>query len=337
MKHFSKNSRLEFLRPVRLLILGATLCLSSMAHAKAGCDAELPGKIKGHITLPESCVYQVQLKITDGNTTLDCKNSTFDGGGVRKLGLLIDSEGNRLADVTVKNCTFKNFTSNGIRVAWTAKDNDKGADHKVIYERTPTRINFENVKVVNAGRVGIYLDDYTSYITIKNSEITGSGGVGIYLEHSSKNISLTSNRIAENGFGVGANNPREGLAIDSSADNSIVGNVFQHNAAGAIFLYKNCGEHFNTGKQVLRWQHSNNNVIEDNSFLDEKIGVWLASRQGRDLARWDCGDPSINKKGNYADFADFNEVKNNTFCRTLNSIRDNGKENKISGQKTACP
>ena len=40
-------------------------------------------------------------------------------------------------------------------------------------------------------------------------------------------------------WGIG----REGISVDGSYDNTIVGNVFAGNSAGGLFLYKNCGEY----------------------------------------------------------------------------------------------
>lgn len=299
----------------------------------ADCDPGIFEHIKGNTVLPPNCTYRTAIRITDSNTVLDCRGSSFIGSAGEKIGLMIDSEGKPLSDVTVKNCKFSNFASSGVRVTWDKPDAKKGSDHDEIYRRSPARIVLDNIVVQDNGRVGIYLDDYVSDVTIKNSSVIRSGAAGIYLEHSSRRIKLIGNKILGNGRAT----KREGVAVDSSADNVIEDNVFQGNAAGGIFLYKNCGEHFSTGKQVIRWQHSDRNLIKGNTFIDENTGIWLASRQHRDLSRWDCGDAPLNGKGRFADFADSNTVENNSFCRTAVTVVDDGKDNEIKGSKSFCP
>lgn len=317
--------------------LASLLMAAPAAHAADRCEAADLDNISGKVVLPENCSYRRQIMITTSHTTLDCRNSTFIGSPGEKIGLMIDSKGKPLSDVTVKNCNFTQFDSSGVRVTWDKADSAKGDDHARIYERTPTGIVLDNINVKDNGGVGIYIDDYVTDTTIKNSSITGSRGVGIYLEHSSQRIKLLDNKIVGNGFRDGGKSRREGVAVDSSANNVIQGNLFKRNAAGGIFLYKNCGEHISDGKQVLRWQHSDRNVIKDNVFEGETVGVWLASRQGRNLSKWDCGDPPMNARGQYADYANNNKLEDNTFCRTATPVKDDGKGNQVDGSKNSCP
>lgn len=317
--------------------LASLLMAAPAAHAADRCEAADLDNISGKVVLPENCTYRRAIMITTSHTTLDCRNSTFIGTGREKIGLIIDSKGKPLSDITVKNCNFTKFDSSGVRVTWSEVDTRKGDDHARIYERTPTGILLDNINVKDSGRVGIYIDDYVTDTTIKNSSITGSSGVGIYLEHSSQRIKLLDNKIMDNGFRDGGKARREGVAVDSSANNVIQGNLFKGNAAGGIFLYKNCGEHISDGKQVLRWQHSDGNVIKDNVFDGETVGVWLASRQGRNLSTWDCGDRPMNARGQYADYANNNKLEDNTFCRTATPVKDDGKGNQVDGSKNSCP
>jgi hypothetical protein len=70
-------------------------------------------------------------------------------------------------------------------------------------------------------------------------------------------------------------------------------NVFAGNAAGGIFLYKNCGEFVN--ERPERWwprrYGADGNVIEGNLILGERTGVWIGSRMGENTAPMDCSDP----------------------------------------------
>lgn len=332
-----RPAKQNFLLLAAMAILVLFTCVPVL-HAAETCGTELPNEIKGKIVLPSNCSYKKSIKINQSDTSLDCQNSTFVGNENEKIGLTIDSEGRATSNITIKNCNFINYSRSGVRITWSEVDADKGNNHQEIYERTPAGIHLENITVRKSGGVGIYLDDYVSDITIINSRVFDSGGVGIYLEHSSRNIKLLGNEIGGNGFGSEKRRSnREGVAIDSSANNLIENNTFRNNAGGGIFLYKNCGENFGSGRQVIRWQHSDHNIIRNNFFSDEKTGVWLASRQRKNLTGMKCGDSPVNNKGWYADFADFNKIENNTFCRTGIAVNDYGKANEIAGSKISCP
>jgi hypothetical protein len=299
----------------------------------ASCD-EPPGEIAGNVTLPVGCTYNLShgLKIVTNNTTLDCWGSTFLGNGQVGIGLLIDSRGRPMSNIVVRNCIFRDFRFSGVRVTWSAHDNEKGSEQAEIYRRTPTNILLDRLEVTDSGRVGIYIDDYVTYLTLSNSRVSGSGGVAVYLEHSSRFNRIVNNEFSDNGHRGG----REAVAVDSSADNLIENNLFRHNRKGSVFLYKNCGEHVGSPNSynVVRWQHSDRNRIVNNHFFDEPVGVWLASRQSRDLAHWDCTDEPMEPTGHFfLDFADDNEVASNVFCRTPVAIRDEGDNNRIIGNR----
>lgn len=185
--------------------------------------------------------------------------------------------------------------------------------------------------VTGSGRVGIYFDDYVTDSTLSNSTVQQSYMSGIYLEHSSRNNRIINNRIVNNGHESLGRGKREGLAVDSSANNLIEGNLFKGNGAGGVFLYKNCGEHYSSGKSVIRWQHSDHNIIRNNTFTDEQIGIWLASRQSRDLSGFDCGNKPKDNSGQYfADYADNNILEGNKFIGTRVDIKDEGVGNRVS-------
>ncbi len=310
---------------VTLLFIGA--------HGSAASCEKPPKIIQGKLDLAEGCVFETSIKIISSNTILDCKGSTFLGLPGQKIGLLIDSEGRELNNVVVRNCIFRGFESSGIRISWDINDVAKGNDKEEIYRRTPTKILLDNIKVIDSGRVGVYIDDYVSGVSIVGSEISNSGGVGIYLEHSSRDNKIIGNVISKNGFRNKSS--REGLAIDSSANNEVIGNSFVGNSAGGVFLYKNCGEHFDSGRQVIRWQHSNFNIINNNKFFEEKIGIWLASRQNKKLDKWGCGDPK-NTHGNYDDFANNNIVADNNFCKVETPFIDSGFRNTVLNVVVSC-
>lgn len=320
----------------KLIIASFILFLiNSTSYAQnKNCASDELMEIRGVVELTSGCIYKSRVLITESNTHLDCKGAEFKGHSSQKIGILIDSKGKEINNISVRNCRVSGFDSSGVRVTWDRVDSKKGDDKENIYKKTPKDITLDNLYIENSGRVGVYVDDYVQNLTLKNSVVIGSGATGIYLEHSSRDISILDNKIINNGFGV--NSKREGLAIDSSANNIISGNVFKSNNAGGIFLYKNCGEHIESGNQVLRWQHSDFNVISNNYFEDEKVGVWLASRQEKNLKGMRCGDPVLNDKGWYADYADNNKVEKNKFCRTKKEFIDKGQFNIISGSMQFC-
>ena len=300
--------------------------------AKIGtCEASLPKAIVGKVTLPAGCVYSRELLITQSHTLLDCNGAIFDGHGTLKVGLNIDSDGKPLEDVTVKDCTFQNYARRGLLIGWSGLDASKPKDHAFLYSHTPHDIHVDHVTITHTGRVGLYVDDYVQRVLIDHAMVRGSGEPGIYFEHSSREITLRDSVVSGNG---GDN--REGLSIDSSAHDVVEGNTFQNNAIGGLFLYKNCWEYADEPSrgEVKRWQHSDFNVIRNNIFRDEPIGVWIASRQSMDLKSWGCGDtPMGGDPRYYRDYADNNTVEGNTFCNVQVPVRVEGDRNVIRGNR----
>ncbi|MHC1727608.1 MAG: right-handed parallel beta-helix repeat-containing protein [Syntrophobacteraceae bacterium] len=281
--------------------------------------------------MPKGCFFEQPIEISESDTSLDCNGAVFDGHQKHMNGLRIDSKGRPLSNIKVENCTFRNFQSSGIRITWSEVDARKGSVQKEIYSRSPTKILINKTNIIGNGGVGVYIDDYVANVTVQDSVIRDSGGVGLYLEHSSRDNRVLNNKFIRNGFGTKTkSHSREAIAVDSSAGNQIVGNLFEQNSAGGVFLYKNCGEQIQDGKNVIRWQHSENNEIRDNLFNNEKIGVWIASRQSRQLGAWNCGDPPMDASRVYfEDFANKNIVIDNTFCGNEVAIRVEGDDNRI--------
>lgn len=318
----------------RLLLSLALTSVSSCALTsqtnEPTCHLPNAANLQGNIRLQAHCVYPQSLQITHSNTHLDCQGATLDGDNRLAFGILINSQGQPLENVSVKHCRFLNFTHSGIRITSDIPANKLSANHQDNYHRTPTKVLLEHVDVQGSGRVGIYFDDYVTDSTLKDSTVSNSFMSGIYLEHSSRNNRILNNHIVNNGHEGFGKGKREGLAVDSSANNLIEGNRFESNGAGGVFLYKNCGEHFSSGKSVIRWQHSDHNQIRNNTFINEPVGIWLASRQTRDLSGFDCGDKPKDYSGKYfADFADNNVVDGNRSEGTKVGVRDEGRGNRI--------
>lgn len=293
-----------------------------------GAACSSPKELTGHVELDPRCIYRQEFLITDSNVTLDCRGATLDGEGRIAIGILIDSRGKPLSNVQVRNCVLRNFTRQAVRVAWEKSNINKPTDEKLRVSRTPTQIRLSNLDIAGTGSVGVYFDDYVRDAILENSRVVGSGGTAVYLEFGTGNIEVRGNVFERNG----SDKRREGLAIDASSNNRVVGNTFIDNAAGGIFLYKNCGEQFSKGRAQLRTTHSDDNLIAQNRFIREKVGVWIASRQSRNLSKWDCGDqPMDSNRTYYQDFADRNTVEGNVFCATNVAVRIEGDDNLVRG------
>ncbi|WP_339544672.1 right-handed parallel beta-helix repeat-containing protein [Pseudomonas sp. RA_35y_Pfl2_P32] len=327
-------NKLELSRVV-ITAIGIAWCFPSNAQENRTCQLPNSGNLNGNLTLDQSCTYNQTITINNSNTNIDCKGATLDGQLTRKIGILITSQGNPLSNVTVKNCIVKNFKSQGILITSGIPDYKRTENQIRNYQISPTQITLDNVNIEDTGGVGVFFHSYVTNSTLKNSTILRSKGVGIYLEQSSRNNNILNNLIKDNGESNAPNSgQREGLAIDSSAGNLIKDNKFISNLAGGIYLYKNCGEKYSTGRSVIRWQPSNDNIIKNNTFTNEKVGIWIASRQSVNLQKSYCGDKPLDPAGRYfQDYADHNTIENNVFCKNKAYIRVEGNNNTITNNR----
>ncbi|EJN40123.1 parallel beta-helix repeat (two copies) [Pseudomonas sp. GM84] len=317
-------------RAVAGFVVWSALSSGVFAGEVVGGGCDLPARVGGEIRLQAGCRYNATVVISKSDTTLDCAGATLDGQGVRNVGIQITGRGKKIKNINVKNCRVENFTNRGVNVTSGVAKSALSKEVRENYRLAPENVVLENIQVLAAGRGGVYFDSYVFNSTLKDSLVQGAGKVGVYLEQGTRGISILNNTIKENG----ASTRREGLAIDSSAHNVIEGNVFEGNAGGGIFLYKNCGENFKSGKSVLRWQSSDFNRIVNNEFRTQPVGVWIASRQSRDLSKWGCGDPALDKQGRfYADSANNNLVESNRFCGVGVPVRVEGDNNYVGHNK----
>ena len=297
-----------------------------VAEGEDSCVLPDSGVISGSVKLNSSCTYFQTIKISQSNTHLNCNGATLEGGGIRAVGIQIDGRKKRIENVTVENCKVQNFRNRGISIASGFRIREFSSDRQSNYNVAPRNIQIEGVTVLGSGRGGVYFDSYVTDSKLSNSTVQGSGKVGVYLEQGTQRIQILNNTIQGNG----TEGRREGLAIDSSAHNTVMGNRFIGNAGGGVFIYKNCSENFSSGKSAIRWQSSDFNMIKGNTFAGERVGVWIASRQSKDLRKWDCGDPAVDQDGRfYEDHANSNVVEDNEFCGTPTAIRVEGDNNTI--------
>ena len=300
--------------------------VSTTAVSEQACVA--PPEISGNVQFAAGCVYRQSLRIAASNTHLDCHDAMIDGEGQRTIGLLIAGHGEAISHVSVTNCRFRNFKSSAVRV--TADGNEGEKDPVASAPFAPFDVHLAKLQVSASGRVGIYFDHHVHDASLRDSTVEGSGATAIYVEYSTSRIAIESNTFRRNGFDADGKRNREAIAIDSSSDNRVSSNTFIGNARGGVFLYKNCGEKASEPHSIVRTVHSDNNVIRSNRFVDEEVGVWIASRQSRNLKNFDCSDRSMEPSRTYfQDFADHNEVSANLFCATQTAVRIEGDFNRV--------
>ncbi len=248
---------------------------------------KVPPIAAGTVTLPNDCVYDSAIIVETSGVTLDCNGAQLSDG----KGILVRGD---IEDVRVENCWLDG--TSGMSVSPPARLPDESED--AWRQRSPKRVVISHVSVLRAKGSGVFIGPAVDGVVLEGSIIEGSESAGVYLEHGTEHAKIRGNLIRANGhrskgFDRTEWTRREGVAVDASAMNEIEDNRFEANGFGGVFLYKNCHEHSTTDtKSPPRPLHAHSNVIRRNVFVDMPIGVWIASRQARDLGAWDCGDAS---------------------------------------------
>ncbi len=325
-----------------LLLLGLTAPALAPAPARAEATCALPDRLRETLTLGPDCTVRGKVVIDRPGVTLDCAGATLDSRGIAGNTITI-----RAPDVSVRHCTLLPGRDHGIRIQSRLPKAEKHAlPLEARYARSPSGVTIADVTIRDPGRTGIFVDSYVRDTRIVRVRVEKAADSGIYLEQSSTGTVIDDSALVGNGFGslfspkIGAWK-REGIAIDSSADNVIRNTLFSGNAGGGVFLYKNCHEHAATNPQSTeRWMPSARNEIAGNRFENEPVGVWVAARQSRNLSDMECGDPAY-APGYYLDAAPDNRIRDNRFSGGDVAIRveDDGtdiRDNAIQSPRTAC-
>lgn len=256
--------------------------------------------IKGHSKLSPSCDLTgkgVQFILDSANTSLDCNGAQLSSGdpSTNKTAITIRPKADRaITNITVANChvtgyghalNIRQFSNPNVRYRQGLTDPEANRN------LAPHHIRVVNVSSNGSTNSGIFVGDHVHDVRFDRLQIMRSGTVGLYLEFGSRHNSIENSVFVDNGYRTFKPN-REAIAVDSSAFNTIKNNQFIHNGAGAIHLYRNCFEHANDpsrSNHFKRTQSAQDNIIEGNTFRDEPVGVWVASRQSRNLKGFECG------------------------------------------------
>jgi len=328
-----------------LLLVAALVACEPVAPPKGpptiSCD-----RAAERITLTESavldpsCTYTGGFAIAASGVTLECAGATIADptpttGGV---GILVTAPADAdRSDIAVRHCTVRGFT-NGLRVT---RDGFKALPVGGEYEHGYRNVLVEDSTIQATNGTGLYIDGDVTGVTLQRLTITDAGGPGIYLEAGSRGIQVLDNVIHHVGWaGAGPEGTsyvfggtvvryrsrgREGIAVDGSRDDLISGNRIDGAAAGGILLYKNCGEYVHQPAQWWRRPYgSDGNTIIGNTISDERVGVWVGSRQDENQAFMDCSDPVVLSRTLvkiYEDHARGNRIEANRFDAVTWGVR----------------
>ncbi|MDW3220614.1 MAG: right-handed parallel beta-helix repeat-containing protein [Acidimicrobiales bacterium] len=286
--------------------------------------------------LDASCDWTAGFEINTSDVVLDCRGATIrktGGGRGIEISTPIDTA---LVGVTVRNCRVEGFL-NSLRVT---RDGFRLLEPGVEYENGLTGVVIEHSEFRDSRGVGIFIDGYVSDATIRNSVVQRAGSAGIYLETGSRRSTVEHNQLLDNGFrengpggqltefagttwrfwGAG----REGVAIDGSYENVVVGNHFEGNSHGGILLYTNCGEFPDSGVWFDRRWPSDRNRIEANTFVGGLNGVWVGQRMSENTLPMECTKPAYVESGLTRitlDYAADNTIVDNHFIDVTYGVR----------------
>lgn len=318
------------------------------------CDTLTPKqtvKIKGHSALSPSCDLSnksVRFVLNRSNSSLDCQGaqvSTIEGDTSNASAITIrpDTDAS-IRDIIVANCYVDGY-GHALHIRQFSNPNERYKrgliDPAANRALTPQDIQVINVSSINSKNSGIFVGDHVHNVSFEHIRVQNAGTVGLYLEFGSRDNVIKNSVFIGNGFRTFKPN-REAIAVDSSSRNRIEHNTFIHNGAGSILLYRNCFEHADDdarSNHFKRTESSRDNVIDNNRFIDEPVGVWVASRQSRNLKGFACGAYLIKETpfaSYHLDSAKDNTITNNRFEQVEQGIIVEDEGTRISQNRFAA-
>jgi len=322
-----------------LLTVSALLPLVGCGGGGVGPTEDNLLPINGKITLKED--FQGKLTVRDDNTVVDLNGHTIHGPS---WGLFSNDPLDTCINVLADNVVIKNgklgACLTGINIAgrfqrgkdtvtatnlWKTQGDaaaieymesfsGKGSDGTIITDMQITPITH-----------AVYIQPYVSDTTIQNSSIN-KGRIGIYVDSGVQRTLINKVTFKDIGWGkyvsslrkivsrpVGEG--REAIAIDGAMNTTITNSTFTHTNLASVTAYRNCMENKNSPSAYPRLTGASGISIMNNTFNNEVTGVWLGSRQQRDLSKWVCGN-TPEAGGYFMDHATGANITANTFNNT---------------------
>jgi hypothetical protein len=195
----------------------------------------------------------------------------------------------RPTDIFLRNCTVHGAIRIwGMGVGGRIDDlrnSSRTPGHTVAAQAAgPSHISLTGLSFTATGSIPLYVGPGVTQVTVDGGRFGGrSDSTAVYLDAESAGAVIRN-------VGFDIRTPREIIAVDGSARNTITGNRFvlggHAGSGGGVFLYRNCGE-----DGVIRHQTPSDNVITDNVFTGASLlpprTVVVGAREG---GRRYCGD-----------------------------------------------
>lgn len=279
---------------------------------------------------PEEIPYEVY-RVEKSETIIDCKGGKFNSGKLTEIQIKSSLE-KKVENIQIKNCKLNgsiriyglgmNGESEGVNESSKKEDHTERAQ-----KAAPSNVLISNMEIRSTQRIPIYMSPGTTYVRVEDSTFKGtSNSTVIYMDAESGH-----NIIKNNVFSVIPQyNMREVIAIDGSANNTIMNNQFENASQGGVHIYRNCGEGGTVRHQKPQYNAIMNNTFNLTGLPWNKYGIWIGSRNGnRNYCEFDKGYPFGSSIDN-GDFADYNIVQENKFTGSERTIKNNGKFNIIN-------
>lgn len=283
------------------LVIDAKLPKATTTIECAGLVANQTVTVKGHSVLSQGCDLtskSIRFVLDTSRSSLNCQGamlSTAADDASKTSAITIKPKANRaIEDIAVANCHVDGY-GHALHIRQYSSPNQRYARGLInpIANRAlaPSDVRITNLSSRNSINSGMFVGDHVHGVTFDRVHIQNAGTVGLYLEFGSRDNVIQNSVFVGNGFRTLKPN-REAIAIDSSSNNRIENNRFIHNGAGGVLLYRNCFEHADEptrSNHFKRTESSRDNIIRRNVFQEEPVGIWVASRQSRNLKGFECG------------------------------------------------
>lgn len=307
--------------------------------------------VKGHSVLSPSCDLtdkSIRFVLDTSHSSLDCQGamlSTAANDPTKTSAITIKPKADHaIENITLANCHVDGY-GHAVHIRQYSNPNQRYArgliDPATNRALAPSDIRITNVSSRNSINSGMFVGDHVHGVTFNHVSIQNAGTVGLYLEFGSRDNVIQNSVFVGNGFRTFKPN-REAIAIDSSSNNRIENNRFIHNGAGSVLLYRNCFEHANDSSRsnhFKRTESSHDNIIRHNVFQEEPVGVWVASRQSRNLKGFECGAYLIKQTpfaSYHLDSAKDNQIIDNRFEQVDQGIIVEDDNTLIRGNRFAA-